>query len=202
MIDLKETKKTMEMRGIEFTNAQFSFSLFVSIGIDKYDAYKLSIVSDKISKIKEDKLSEFEDKVKNDCDILLGQNNIKVLIDYLKEKYEWQINNAAMNAENIEVTPKMLKNLLGKIIKKSNDNFDSTAYSDIIKAVSEYIKQFPMDVDDDNSFNKHFIQVMPPFNCICSECNREFDLAPNVSTVCPHCGNKYLWDEENEKYLY
>ena len=202
MIDLKETKKTMEMRGIEFTNAQFSFSLFVSIGIDKYDAYKLSIVPDKINKIKEDKLSEFEDKIKNDCDILLGQNNIKVLIDYLKEKYEWQINNAAMNAENIEVTPKMLKNLLGKIIKKSNDNFDSTAYSDIIKAVSEYIKQFPMDVDDDNSFNKHFIQVMPPFNCICSECNREFDLAPNVSAVCPHCGHKYLWDEENEKYIY
>lgn len=200
MIDLKETKKTMEMRGIEFTNAQFSFSLFVSIGIDRYDAYKLSIVSDKISKIKEDKLSEFEDKVKNDCDILLGQNNIKVLIDYLKEKYEWQINNAAMNAENIEVTPKMLKNLLGKIIKKSNDNFDSTAYSDIIKAVSEYIKQFPMDVDDDNSFNKHFIQVMPPFNFICGTCNHEGDAPMGVDFICNHCGRHYHWSEEDKRY--
>ena len=112
-----------------------------------------------------------------------------------------QINDAAINTENVEVTPKMLKNLLGKIIKKSNDNFDSTAYTDIIKAVSEYIKQFPMD-NDDNSFNKHFILQYEPYNCVCSECNREFDLAPNVTTVCPNCGHKYIWDSINKKFIY
>ena len=64
MIDFKETKQTMDMRGIEFTNAQFSFSLFISIGIDKYDAYKLSMVSDKSNKKNEAKISEIEDKIK------------------------------------------------------------------------------------------------------------------------------------------
>ena len=122
MIDFKETKNTMNMRGIGFTNAQFSFSLFIAIGIDKYDAYKLSMISDKSNKKNETKILELEDKYKKDCDILLEQNNIKILIDYLKEKYEWQINDAAINSENIEVTPKMLKNLLGKIIKKSSEN--------------------------------------------------------------------------------
>ena len=124
MIDYKETKKTMEVRGIEFTNTQFSFTLMVAIGINKYDAYKLSIVSDKIGKIKEDKLSEFEDKCKKDCDILLEQNNIKNLLDYLKGRYDMQVNDAAMSCEEVEVTPKMLKNLLGRIIKKSSEGYD------------------------------------------------------------------------------
>lgn len=46
MIDYKETKKAMEIRGVEFSEAQFSFALMVAIGINRYDAYKLSIVSD------------------------------------------------------------------------------------------------------------------------------------------------------------
>lgn len=201
MIDYKETKKAMEIRGVEFTDAQFSMCLMISVGVDKYEAYMAAIVPNKIDKISEDKRDTFIDKCKRDCDILIGQNGIINLIDYLKDRYEMQVNDAAVNTENVEVTPKMLKNLLGKIIKKSNDNFDSTAYTDIIKAVSEYIKQFPMD-NDDSSFSKHFILQYEPFNCVCSECNEEFDLAPNVSTVCPHCGHKYLWDSVNKKFIY
>ncbi len=201
MIDYKETKKAMEIRGVEFTDAQFSMCLMISVGVDKYEAYMAAIVPNKIDKISEDKRNTFIDKCKRDCDILIGQNGIINLIDYLKDRYEMQVNDAAVNTENVEVTPKMLKNLLGKIIKKSNDNFDSTAYTDIIKAVSEYIKQFPMD-NDDSSFSKHFILQYEPFNCVCSECNEEFDLAPNVSTVCPHCGHKYLWDSVNKKFIY
>ena len=201
MIDYKETKKAMEIRGVEFTDAQFSMCLMISVGVDKYEAYMAAIIPNKIDKISEDKRDTFIDKCKRDCDILIGQNSIINLIDYLKDRYEMQVNDAAVNTENVEVTPKMLKNLLGKIIKKSNDNFDSTAYTDIIKAVSEYIKQFPMD-NDDSSFSKHFILQYEPFNCVCSECNEEFDLAPNVSTVCPHCGHKYLWDSVNKKFIY
>ena len=201
MIDYKETKKAMEIRGVEFTDAQFSMCLMISVGVDKYEAYMAAIIPNKIDKISEDKRDTFIDKCKRDCDILIGQNGIINLIDYLKDRYEMQVNDAAVNTENEEVTPKMLKNLLGKIIKKSNDNFDSTAYTDIIKAVSEYIKQFPMD-NDDSSFSKHFILQYEPFNCVCSECNEEFDLAPNVSTVCPHCGHKYLWDSVNKKFIY
>ena len=191
----------MEIRGVEFTDAQFSMCLMISVGVDKYEAYMAAIIPNKIDKISEDKRDTFIDKCKRDCDILIGQNGIINLIDYLKDRYEMQVNDAAVNTENVEVTPKMLKNLLGKIIKKSNDNFDSTAYTDIIKAVSEYIKQFPMD-NDDSSFSKHFILQYEPFNCVCSECNEEFDLAPNVSTVCPHCGHKYLWDSVNKKFIY
>ena len=32
--------------------------------------------------------------------------------------------------------------------------------------------------------------------------DREFDLAPNVTTVCPNCGHKYIWDSINKKFIY
>ena len=203
MITYKETKKNMEIRGIEFTNVQFTFSLMVAIGIDKYDAYNLTIVPDKINKIKDDKLSEFEDKCKKDCDILIEQNNIIQLIDYLKGRYNWQINDAAMNTEDVEVTPKMLKNLLGRIIKASCDDLKNASYSDLIRVVDQYCKQFNIgDDDDDDEFQKHFVQIYSPYSAICCECNREFDLAPNCTCVCPHCGHKYIYDKENNKFIY
>ena len=139
MIDYKETKKAMEIRGVEFTDAKFSMCLMISVGVDKYEAYMAAIIPNKIDKISEDKRDTFIDKCKRDCDILIGQNGIINLIDYLKDRYEMQVNDAAVNTENVEVTPKMLKNLLGKIIKKSNDNFDSTAYTDIIKGIYQTV---------------------------------------------------------------
>jgi len=200
MIDYKETKKTMEMRGIEFNNAQFSFALMIAIGIDKYDAYKIALVGDKINKIKEDKLSEFEDKCKKDCDILLEQNNIKNLLDYLKNRYDIQVNDAAMNCEEVEVTPKMLKNLLGRIIKKSSDNLDNASYSDLIRVVDQYCKQFSLGDSDDDGFQKHFINILPVFNFICDQCGHEGDQPMGVSFSCKHCGKRYIWSEEDKRY--
>lgn len=199
MISYQETKKNMEIKGIEFTNIQFSFSLMVAIGIDRYDAYKLTIVSDKISKIKDDKLSEFEEKCKKDCDILIEQNNIVQLINYLKERYDWQINDAAMNTENVEVTPKMLKNLLGRIIKASSDDLKNTSYSDLIRVVDQYCKQFSLGDSDDADFQKHFVQIYPNFNFICS-CGHEGDAPMGVDFICKHCGKHYKWSEEDKRY--
>ena len=188
------------MRGIEFNNTQFSFALMIAIGIDKYDAYKIALVGDKINKIKEDKLSEFEDKCKKDCDVLLEQNNIKNLLDYLKNRYDMQVNDAAMNCEEVEVTPKMLKNLLGRIIKKSSDNLDNASYSDLIRVVDQYCKQFSLGDSDDDGFQKHFIQVLPVFNFICDQCGHEGDQPMGVSFSCKHCGKRYIWSEKDKRY--
>ena len=92
MIDYNETKKIMELMGIDFTESQFAFSLMVSIGIDKYESYKINIIGDKINKVKEDRLKEFEEKVKKDCDILLEQHNIKQLTEYLTNALDVHVN--------------------------------------------------------------------------------------------------------------
>ena len=51
MIDYKETKKNMEIRGVEFTDAQFSMCLMISVGVDEYDAYMASIVPNRFLSI-------------------------------------------------------------------------------------------------------------------------------------------------------
>lgn len=204
MINYKKTKETMSARGIEFTNAQFSFALMVAVGIDKYDAYKIAIKNDDFSNVKKDKFNEFEDKCKKECDISIQQQNITQLINFLKEKYEYQITEYVSNPQNVEITPKMLKNLIGRMVKKANDNFETTSFKEMTDAVNSYIKFFNPDIEDDNDlqFNKHFITVYPSYNAICCNCNKEFDLPANVTSVCPHCGHKYLWDEEKKIYLY
>ena len=199
MIDYSETKKTMEIRGIEFTKAQFSFALMLAIGINKYDAYKIAIVGDKSSKVKDDKLSEMEAKWEKECDILLDNNNIKILCDYLKEKYNYQISDEAMNCESIEITPKILKNLLGRIIKRSSDNLENTPIQDLIRVVDQYCKQFSLNDKDDVEFSRHFVQIYPQFNYICS-CGAECDAPFGIDFKCPKCGRTYKWNESENRY--
>lgn len=50
MINYQETRKTMDMRGIEYNDTQFLLSVLIAIGIDKYNAYKLIYNVDKILK--------------------------------------------------------------------------------------------------------------------------------------------------------
>ena len=200
MIDYQEIKKKMEIRGIEFTNTQFSFTLMIAIGINKYDAYKLSIVSDKINKIKEDKLSEFEDKCKKDCDILIEQNNIKQLIDYLKDQYEMQVNERLIDtSESRQLTTKQLKDISTRLILKYNNNLDNASATDLLKAMSDYMKNFPPDVED-GDFQHHFVQILPNFNFVCNVCGREGDAPMGVDFKCKHCGKLYKWSEEDKRY--
>ena len=199
MIDYQETKKTMEIRGIEFTKAQFSFALMVSVGINKYDAYKIAIVGEKSSKVKDDKLSEMEEKWNKECDLLLENNNVKALYEHLKEKYDYQISDEAMNCESVEITPKILKNLLGRIIKKSSDNLDNAAVPDLIRVVDQYCKQFSLNDNGDAEFSRHFIQIYPQFNYICS-CGSECDAPFGLDFRCPKCGRLYKWNEDEKRY--
>lgn len=202
MIDYWDTKAKMGMRGVDFTREQFSFSLMTAIGMNKYDAYKITIVGDKFDKVREEKSDEFNEKCIKECDILLEQNGIKTLVEFLKGEYEMQVNEHLIDtSEYHELTAKQIKNIYTKLIVNYSDNLNNASATDLVKAMGEYMKNFPPS-DDGDSFGHRFITVYEPYNCICSKCNKEFDLAPNCTTVCPHCGHKYIWDEEANKFIY
>lgn len=200
MINYKDIKNYMDTRNIEITKSQLSFALLTSIGLDKYDAYNIAIIGNNEVNKKGLNSSDFENKCKNECDILCSQNDMTQLIAYLKDKYEYQINDAAINCEEVEVTPKMLKNLLGRIIKRSSDNLENTSYSDLIRVVSQYVKQFDMEDIDDVNFKKHFIQIFPSFNFVCDTCNHEGDSVLGVDFICKNCGRHYHWSEEDKRF--
>lgn len=199
MIDYKDAKDKMGIRGIMFTPTQFSFALMMAIGMNKYEAYKIAFISEKLNKIDEEKMSVYEEKWKTECDIIVSQQNVKMLREYLREKYETQVSEDAFNIEDVNITPKQLKNILGKIIINSQRGGDDTSNTELLKIISEYMKSFAPSVDNED-FDRHFIQVLPPFNFICNQCNREGDAPMGLDFHCPHCGKLYKWSEEEKRY--
>lgn len=88
MIDYRYTKKAMEIRGVEFTDAQFSMFLMISVGVDKYDAYMAAIIPNKFDKITADKKDTYTEKCKRDCDILLDPDNPSSSLASLQDQLE------------------------------------------------------------------------------------------------------------------
>ena len=201
MVSLENTKKQMELMGIEFTDTQFSFAMLVSFGIDKYDAYKLSFYPNKESKLKEEERESFLNKVKSKCNAAMENNSIKVLVDYLKKEYDNQVNERLIDtSDDKELTSKQLKSIYTKLIVNYNSSNGNS--SDLMKAMSDYIKNFPPE-EEKSDFGNHFITIPPkPFNGICPFCNSEIDIPYGLSFITPCCGRKIEWDKEKEKYIY
>ena len=200
MISYKDTKQVLDARGIEITPSMFSFSQLVAIGIDPCEAYMVAIKPSEYENIKDDKLPDFEEKCKKECDILVEQYNVKQLIEYLTTRYKQQVNEDMLKIEDVDISSKQIKNIYGRIILKCNEDLDNASYSDLIKTMSDFMKNFPPSIDD-TDFNRHFIQVMPSFNFCCSTCGREGD-APlgGCDFRCKHCGRLYKWSEIDNRY--
>lgn len=201
MVSFEETKKIMDNRGISISPIQFSFALMVSVGMDPEEAYTITIKEKEFSRVKEDKLDDFLEKCKKESEIFCEENNIKQLINYLKEKYEMQINEHLIDTSGSrQLSMKQLKDISTRLILKYNDNLDNSSTADLLRAMSEYMKNFPPDVEE-GEFERHFIQVYPePFNFVCNECGREGDSPIGVDFRCKHCGKLYKWSEEEKRY--
>lgn len=203
MISYKDTEEKLNIRGIKFTPIQFSFSMLIAIGINKYEAYKLTIKEKEFHRTKEDALEAFNDKCRKDCDILMEQQTIISLVDILKDEYERKVAEDALNVENIELTQKQLKNILGKLIVNAAKSDSGSNNLELIKSIDNYIKNFTIDDGGDKEFSRHFIQIYPkPFNGICPKCNKEIDIPFGLSFTTTCCGSKLIWDDESERYLY
>ena len=192
MISYEDTMKTLGARGIEFSPSEFPFALMVAMGIGRYEAYSTTVGI----------VSKSDDSEKRKlCDILLAQPRMNALVEYLKDKYNIKVSEDSLHIEDINLTQKQLKNIYGKLILDAYEHPENASYSDLAKIMGSFVKNFPAP-DDDADFGRHFIQVMQPYNAVCAQCNHEFDLAPNITSICPHCGHKYVWDEESGKFLY
>lgn len=203
MISYKDTKDRLHIRGINFTPIQFSFAMLIAIGVDKDEAYKLTIKEKEYAKLKEDGVEAFNEKCKKECKILLEQQSIISLIDILKQDYDRQVTEDALNVEDISLSPKQLKNILGKLIISSTKSDNGSNNIELIKLVDNYMKNFSPTDDGDAEFSRHFIHVYPiPFNGVCPICNKEIDIPFGLSFTTTCCGSKMIWDKEKERYVY
>ncbi len=191
------------MRGMSFTPLQFSFATLVAIGLDKYEAYKITIKEKEYTKLKGDNVESFEEKCKKECKILLEQQNVIALVDLLRQEYERQVTENALNIDDISLSPKQLKNILGKLIVNGTKADNGNNNIELIKLVDNYMKNFAPSNEGDAEFARHFIQVYPkPFNGVCPFCNKEIDIPFGLSFTTTCCGGKMVWDEEKDRYVY
>lgn len=202
MIRYKDVKEKMSVRGIDFTPTQYSFALMVAIGINKYEAYKIVIIADKLIKIEPDKIPVYEEKWFKECDIYVQQQAVKSLVQYLTESYKSQVSEDALKMEDVNITPQQLKNILGKVIVDSQRKGEESEVDteDLIKLINQYMKNF-VSADNNDDFEHHFIHIYPPFNFICRDCNKEGDAPMGLDFHCPHCGKLYKWSDEEKRYF-
>lgn len=200
MLSFTDTTQTLFSRGITFTIEEYIFCLNLVLGEDKYISYALAYDQSGYKKVlgTEDE-DDFLQSKRQECDALLQQQNIVKLKQELEDLYIAEVQNKALNLEDYRFTGGQIAQILQNLLHNRISDLDSASTKDVISLIKLLTEQFGLDGGSD--FEKHFIQILPKFNALCNNCNREFQIASGIGAVCPHCGASYHWDSNSEKFI-
>lgn len=200
MLSFSETAKTLFGRGITFTVEEYIFCLNLVLGEDKYVCYALAYDQQGYKKVLgTDKEDEFLRSKKQDCETLLQQQSIIKLKQEIDDLYVAEIQNKALNLENYRFTGGQIAQILQNLLHNRVADLDSASTKDVISLIKLLTDQFGLDGGSD--FEKHFIQIYPKFNALCTNCNKEFQIVEGLGATCPHCGAIYHWDAESDRFI-
>jgi hypothetical protein len=205
MINYIETRETLSARGIEFTPKDFVYAFMCAIGMRSDNAYVIAFKDREIEKGEkehDDAMNIISEKYKDESGNYAAQDRIKKLIEYLEEGHRRLLQEQTVHFDKIDLTANDLKNVLGKLLKDRYDDIEKSSAKEMIDIIKVFADKFVTEDDTSKTFQKHFIQIFEPFNCVCTECGREFSLAPNVTTICPNCHHVYTYDKETKKFIY
>lgn len=200
MLSFTDTTQTLFSRGITFTIEEYIFCLNLVLGEDKYISYALAYDQSGYKKVlgTEDE-DDFLQSKRQECDALLQQQTIVKLKQELEDLYIAEVQNKALNLEDYRFTGGQIAQILQNLLHNRISDLDSASTKDVISLIKLLTEQFGLDGGSD--FEKHFIQILPKFNALCNNCNREFQIASGIGAVCPHCGASYHWDSNSEKFI-
>ena len=101
----------------------------------------------------------------------------------------------------VKAFPKADIQALAKFLKEKYKDIDAADAKDLLNAIKIYVDKFGDSGEDGVAkFNRHFIQVYPPYNAVCPNCGKEIDLPRGVNSKCKHCDHQFVWSEEKERY--
>lgn len=193
----------MKTRGVDnLSPLDYSFSLMVAIGIDKAQAYMVTIKGKNYEGKTEEQLIKFKEKCSLEAAELVERPDIKDTIKVLSEDYQKAIKYEALDLEDVDFNAEDLRKILAKFLRSKYTDIDAADAKDLLNAIKIYVDKFG-DTGDDGiaKFNKHFIQVYPPYNAVCPECGREIDLPRGVNSKCKHCEHQFVWNEDKDRYF-
>ena len=200
MLNFTDTTTTLFSRGVTFSIEEYLFCLNLVLGENQYVSYALAY--DKVGYKKvlgtEDEKEYLQSK-KQECDALIQQQTIVKLRQELDDLYTAEIQSKALNLENYHFTGGQIAQILQNLLQNRISDLDSASTKDVISLIKLLTDQFGLDGGSDSE--KHFIQIYPKFNALCTSCNREFQVTEGLGAVCPHCGAKYYWDAGENKFI-
>lgn len=200
MLNFTETTQILFGRGITFSIEDYIFCLNLVLGEDENVSYALAY--DKVGYKKVLGTEDEEEYLKTkeqECKVLMQQQSIVQLRQEMDDLYVAEIQGKALNLENYRFTGGQIAQILQNLLHNRVADLDSASTKDVISLIKLLTEQFGLDGGSD--FEKHFIQILPKFNALCNNCNREFQIASGIGAVCPHCGASYHWDSNSEKFI-
>lgn len=200
MLNFTETTQILFGRGITFSIEDYLFCLNLVLGEDENVSYALAY--DKVGYKKVLGTEDEEEYLKTkeqECKVLMQQQSIVQLRQEMEDLYVAEIQGKALNLENYRFTGGQIAQILQNLLHNRVADLDSASTKDVISLIKLLTEQFGLDGGSD--FEKHFIQILPKFNALCNNCNREFQIASGIGAVCPHCGASYHWDSNSEKFI-
>ena len=200
MLNFTETTQILFGRGITFSIEDYIFCLNLVLGEDENVSYALAYDRAGYKKVlgTEDE-EEYLKTKEQECKVLMQQQSIVQLRQEMDDLYVAEIQGKALNLENYRFTGGQIAQILQNLLHNRVADLDSASTKDVISLIKLLTEQFGLDGGSD--FEKHFIQILPKFNALCNNCNREFQIASGIGAVCPHCGASYHWDSNSEKFI-
>ena len=200
MLNFTETTQILFGRGITFSIEDYIFCLNLVLGEDENVSYALAYDRAGYKKVlgTEDE-DEYLKTKEQECKVLMQQQSIVQLRQEMDDLYVAEIQGKALNLENYRFTGGQIAQILQNLLHNRVADLDSASTKDVISLIKLLTEQFGLDGGSD--FEKHFIQILPKFNALCNNCNREFQIASGIGAVCPHCGASYHWDSNSEKFI-
>lgn len=202
MLNYLDTKNVLFTRGITFDLKQYLFVAQVVLGEDKATAY--AMIYDRENFLKEtgtEDEQEYLAQFIKDANVMLQQQECQHLFDLLKENYQADVQQAASTLEDYKFSGADIQQLLANLLHNrvgDGGSLDDASVKDVISLIKMMYEQGALDSGD--TFQKHFITVLPKFNALCPNCNREFDLAMGVDGICPHCKQVFKWAESENRF--
>ena len=183
MINFSDISQTLYTRGISFSIEEYLFCVNIVLGEDENISYAIAFDRDGYKKVigTEDESSYLKSK-RQDVELILSQQNIIKLRQEIEEAFTAEIQNHALNLKNYKFTGGQIAQILQNLLHNRVTDLDNASTKDVISLIKLLTEQFGLDGGSD--FEKHFIQVYPKFNALCTNCNREFQIVEGIGAVC------------------
>lgn len=194
-----DTASALHTRGADISIEDYIFVMMITLGEDIETAYAIAYEPSEFRKNMGEDEGLYLVSKKKDAETLMEQQNIKMLIDILRDAYRADIQEKALNLTDVKFSGEQTVQILNNLLKTRVTDMDTASVKDVVQILKALTEQGALDVGD-GGFSRHFVQILPKFSALCTRCGREFDAQRGLGAVCPHCHQQYRWSSEENRF--